>query len=297
MGKSSLLMRILSAAVEAGKKPVFLDFQLMDFFARSSGAQCYRRFAAWIAEQLELPNDVEPYWDASLPDPRNCTRFLETRVLGKISAPVTLAIDEADTLFEAEYRSDFFGMLRSWHNARANFLQKVWKKTDLVLVTSTDPYFFIDRLDQSPFNVGEVLTLADFSTEQISELNQRHGYPLGLKDIDRLADLLGGHPYLTQRALYTLSGKRPGITPSELFRLASDDAGPFADHLRSYLFRLHQRTDLALALAEVLNDRECQHRQAIHGLIGAGLVRWDKGKIVPRCRLYVEYFMPRLRQQ
>ena len=36
----------------------------------------------------------------------------------------------------------------------------------------------IDDLNQSPFNVGEVLELRDFSLDQLQDLNQRHGAPL-----------------------------------------------------------------------------------------------------------------------
>lgn len=294
MGKSSLLMRVLSAAVTSGKKPVFLDFQMLDVPARSSGSQCYRRVAAWIAQQLELPHDVDTYWDTSLPDPLNCTRFLETKVLNKLSAPITIAIDEADSLFDVDFRSDFFGMLRSWHNARGNFLQHAWKNMDLILVTSTDPYFFVDRVDQSPFNVGEVLTLLDFSREQVAELNHRHGYPLTSNEVERLTNLLGGHPYLTQRALYVVGGKHPAVTPGELFGLAFEDSGPFGDHLRSYVLRLHQKADLAEAFFDVVNDRSCKDEIAAHRLMGAGLVRREKGRIVPRCHLYGEYFRQRL---
>ena len=44
---------------------------------------------------------------------------MEHEVLKKSPAGVTLAIDESDRLLWANFREDFFGMLRSWHNLRA----------------------------------------------------------------------------------------------------------------------------------------------------------------------------------
>ena len=91
---------------------------------------------------------------------KNFTRYVEKQILQTLDAPFVLAIDEADILFQSEFLFDFFGMLRSWHNSRANPLKKIWKKLDLVLVTSTEPYLFIDRDNESPFNVGEVMPLS-----------------------------------------------------------------------------------------------------------------------------------------
>jgi hypothetical protein len=130
-------------------------------------------------DQLDLQHNVAQFWDAGLSDSQNFTRYVEKQILQPLDAPFVLAIDEADILFQSEFLYDFFGMLRSWHNARANPLKKkTWKKLDLVLVTSTEPYLFIDRDHESPFNVGEVQALSDFTQPQVQELNTLHDAPL-----------------------------------------------------------------------------------------------------------------------
>ena len=47
--------------------------------------------------------------------------------------------------------------------------------------------------------------LADFTREQVEDLNWRHGRPLqtGL-ELDHILDLLHGHPYLVRKALYDM---------------------------------------------------------------------------------------------
>jgi hypothetical protein len=77
-------------------------------------------------------------------------------------------------------------MLRSWHNRRAQGGD--WTRLNLALVTSTEPYQFIADLNQSPFNVGMVIELSDFSPDQVTELNGRHGEPLQEKEMEKLTD-------------------------------------------------------------------------------------------------------------
>jgi AAA-like domain len=110
-------------------------------------------------------------------------------------------------MFDAEFRSDFFGMLRSWHNNRALPTKRIWKQFDLALVTATEPYHLIANLNQSPFNVGEVLLLDDFTPEQVADLNHRHGLPLTRLQASQLMALLHGHPYLVRRVLYLVAVK------------------------------------------------------------------------------------------
>jgi hypothetical protein len=88
-------------------------------------------------------------------------------------------------------------------------VRRGWKNVDIVLSTSTEPQLFIERPHESPFNVGVVLALQDFVPEQVAQLNALHPKPLGDADVQRLYALIGGHPYLTRKALYMLAGNTP----------------------------------------------------------------------------------------
>ena len=101
-----------------------------------------------------------------------------------------------------------------------------WKKLDIVLSTSTEPQFFIERPHESPFNVGVVLPLEDFEPDEVLRLNALHPRPLDDSAIQRLYTLIGGHPYLTRKALYELASSSPSCTLDELFDEASEDTGP-----------------------------------------------------------------------
>lgn len=208
-----------------------------------------------------------------------------------IQEPLVLAMDEVESIFDTDFRSDFFGMLRGWHNRRAT--NRLWKRIDLALVTSTEPYQLIQNLNQSPFNVGQVIELDDFAPAQVADLNARHGAPLSARDEGRLDALLGGHPYLTRRALYLVAAGR--TTAAELFDTAADERGPLGDHLRYHLFRLHGRPELARALLQVIRSGVCDDEHIFFRLRGAGLVRRAGRAVTPRCPLYASYFAEHLR--
>jgi hypothetical protein len=198
-------------------------------------------------------------------------------------------MDEVDRAFDTPFRSDFFGMLRAWHNARAG--NPLWKRLHIALVTSTEPYQFIANLTQSPFNVGTVVQLEDFSLTEMAELNRRHNSPLASTEEKHLYQLLNGHPYLTRRALYLVASGH--LTPVTLFAQATSDDGPFGDHLYSQLRRLRSKPELSQGLRQVIRHHTCTDEEIFFRLHGAGLVRRQGRDVFPRCQLYADYFSER----
>jgi serine/threonine protein kinase len=292
MGKSSLLMRIIDAAAKVNKQIAFLDFQLFDQSALVEADTFFRQFCLWLTDELELDDQVDQFWQQPLGNSQRCTRYVARHLLKTLDRPVLLAMDEVDSVFDTDFRSDFFGMLRSWHNSRR--AGSIWKQLDLTLVTSTEPYQLIENLNQSPFNVGEIIELPDFTPEQVADLNQRHGAPLDPAEEEQLMALLGGHPYLVRRALYMVAKQRLAI--DELFNKATDDNGPFGDHLRHHSFRLHGQPELIEGLRQVIHQNTCPDERVFFRLRGAGLVRRPAGggAVLPRCQLYANYFRERL---
>lgn len=292
MGKSSLLNRTVAAAVQADKRVVNLDFQLFDQRALTDGDVFFRQFCTWLTDEVELDDRVDEYWQRPLGNSQRCTRYLQRYLLKALDAPLVLAMDEVERVFSSGFRSDFFSMLRSWHNNRA--MNPLWKRLDLVLVTSTEPYQLIEDLNQSPFNVGQVIELTDFEPGAVADLNQRHGLPLNASQEQQLMALLGGHPYLVRQALYLLASGQ--ITADRLFAEAAQDRGPFGDHLRYHLFRMNDKPGLIQGLLQVIQTETCPDEQTFWRLRGAGLVRrrpQDRA-VVPRCLLYAQYFREHL---
>jgi hypothetical protein len=290
MGKSSLLIRTMAAAANNNKRVTYLDFQLVDKKSLTNADLFFRQFCSWLTDELELEDRVDEHWSSPLGNSQRCTRYVSRYLLRELDAPLVLAMDEVESIFDTDFRSDFFGMLRSWHNSRANV--SIWKQLDLVMVTSTEPYQLIDNLNLSPFNVGEVIELTDFTSAQVAALNIYHGSPLNEQEERQLMSLLGGHPYLVRRALYMIASQR--LSVAQLFARATEDGGPFDDHLCYHLFRLHDQEELVKGLRKVISHNTCQNEHIFFRLRGAGLVRREGHAVVPRCQLYADYFREHL---
>jgi hypothetical protein len=194
--------------LQSGSHAVVIDMQIFGSSPDSSPHDFFRAFATAVADQLGIAGPAD--WDMSGPPAQSATRFLEQEALKKLDKPIVLGVDETDLLFGTPIQNAFFGMVRHWHNNRGTPSKPHWKKLNLLLVTSTEPYLFItDRL-QSPFNVAQSFEMKDFTMAEVEECNRRHGSPLFEAEVGKLFELLHGHPYLIRRALYLVLGNRSG---------------------------------------------------------------------------------------
>jgi hypothetical protein len=289
LGKSSLLVRTLEGAATAGKVVAFLDFQLLDCGTLERPEAFFAHFCRWISIKLKLPDEVGRFWQPELGHVLSCTEYVGNHILCNMDRPLLLAIDEADRLFDCPFHSDFFGMLRSWHNSRRSGNE--WKRLDLALAISTEPYLLIDDQNQSPFSVGQVIELDDFTLGQVRDLNARHGAPFSEDELSRLMNIIGGHPYLVRRALYLVASGQ--TDPETLFASAVRDDGPFGDHLRRHLFRFRDKPDLRQAMTQIVAKNKCSNDLLFFRLRGAGLARRVGAAVVPRYGLYATYFRER----
>jgi hypothetical protein len=281
-------MRVCTTAGQQSKRVAFLDFQLLRPLLADADA-FFRQFATLLSYHLRLEDRTEEFWQISLPNPFRCTEYVGQYLLPTLQQPLVLAMDELDIIFDTDFRTDFFGMLRSWHNNRA--FDPTWKQVDLALSTSTEPYYFIDNLNQSPFNVGEVIELQPFRPEQVAELNRRHNEPLTPEQVTQLAQLVEGHPYLVRRALYLVASGR--MSAVDLLANATQDQGPFGDHLRSLLTRLSNKPELVEGLRQVLQSQSCPN-EVFFRLRGIGLVRRVQNRVMPSSQLYATFFREHL---
>lgn len=290
-GKSSLLMRGIHYAAHKDVKIVYLDMQQVDEQHLKTPDIFLRHLAEFIVYKLRLDlQEVEKLWQGPLGSQDKLTFLLEDYVLSRIEAPIVLAMDEVDRLLKTELHNDFFGLLRSWHNNRAR--DDRWNKLNIVMVISTEPYLLIADVKQSPFNVGLRLYLEDFDEVQVGDLNQRHGSPVQEENLHHLKELLGGHPYLTRKALYVLVTE--DLSWIDLERIATEDHGPFGDHLRRYHWLLRDEPDLKKALKEIIRSGHCIDEQLFFRLLRAGLAKGSGDRCACRCGLYERYFEGKL---
>jgi serine/threonine protein kinase len=294
MGKTSLLARGLQRARELGARVVVSDFQTLSEGQLGSAESCYFALAESIAEQLDLDADVSALFDSRRGASVNFKRFMQREVFKAVEGALVWGLDEVDRLFAYPYSSEIFGLFRSWHNARAFEPDACWSRLTLAIAYATEAHLFIKDPNQSPFNVGTRLALADFTRDQVEDLNARHGRPLsGDAEVARFYDLVGGHPYLVRRGLHFMASQEVGLDRFEA-ELDSND-GPLADHLQYLLLSISRDPDLREAVRAMLDGREVRSAESFYLLRGIGAVTGETPREMrPRCALYERYLRERL---
>lgn len=287
VGKTSLAARARAAATRNGQKSCYIDFQLLDESRLEDSSTLLKYIAARMAKEFATAIQPKDVWDDMLGDADSLTDFIERAVLPSSTKPLLFCLDEVDNIFKHDYRDNFFGLVRGWHNRRATHPE--WNRFNLLISHSTEPGLFIRDLNQSPFNVGTPFRLGDFNRDEILWLNQNHNRPMkGAEDVERLIRLIGGHPYLIRQALYAMATSN--ITITHLEQIAPDDTGPFGDHLRRLFWILRDNDRVLKALTRVIQLGECDSEDDFQRLRAAGVIAGDTRQAArPRCQLYKLY--------
>lgn len=292
MGKTSLMARILHSAEAEGCLKVPLSFQLADGKVFADLDKFLQWFCASIGRRLKLPNKLKDFWTQMYGSKDHCTEYFEEYLLAEIDKPLVLGLDEVDLVFEyPEIASDFFALLRAWHEEAKN--REIWKKLRLVVVHSTEVYIPMN-INQSPFNVGLSIKLPEFTSEQALDLAQRHGLNWTVNQVEQLMTMVGGHPYLVRVALYNIA--RQDTTWEDLLKEAPTEAGIYGDHLRRHLWNLQQRPELLEAYKQAIATTQPVRLESVQGfqLESMGIVHLQGNEVIPRCDLYRQYFSDRL---
>jgi hypothetical protein len=288
IGKSSLLARLYQHTRDAKLRTVYIDFRVLDQQQLQSLDVLLLSIANQIYDDLSPNNEPQSIWKNYRSSGQNLTRYLQTEIIGTNPEPVVLFMDEVDRILTHDYRDDFFALIRYWHDGRARDSQLAL--LNLILAYSTEAALFIQNLNQSPFNVGQVFELADFTKPHFEDLNFKHGSPVKkAAEIDTLMQLLGGHPFLVRQALYELAISQ--ISVVDLIARAAADDGPFSSHLQSYLLGFRKYSELKQPMKSVLHNGTCPDDVSFYRLRSIGLVRGsDRTRVTPRCGLYQHYF-------
>ncbi len=153
IGKTSLLAQGTKRARDTGSRVVVTDFQKFNTAQMSSDETFYRLLAATLARQLKFEYNFTANWDAIFGTNLNMENFLRDLV-DDSEEPLVWFMDEVDKLFTAPFASDFFGLVRSWHNSRSTEPDGPWRKLTVVIAYATEAHLFIQDLNQSPFTWG-----------------------------------------------------------------------------------------------------------------------------------------------
>lgn len=303
-GKTSLLQRILHSAKQNGHQTAYLSLQSADAELLTNLDQFLQWLCTSITDELNIDDRREDYWKKGIGSKQKCSNYFQRYLLATFTQPLTLALDEVDLVFQyPKIAQEFFSLLRYWNEKSRN--ETVWEKLRLVIASSQEIYISLNT-NQSPFNVGSFINLPEFNQVQISELVRRYGLNLSTSEIEKLIEMVDGHPYLLKKALYEIAG---GFLNLEQFlQIAATEEGPYGDHLRHHLLNLGD-AGLKVAMKQVVgtsgpvrlepNEAFKLHSMGLElneafKLHNMGLVKLRGNDVVPLCNLYRLYFRNRL---
>lgn len=292
MGKTSLLSRTLDYAKQQGAQAAYLNLQSADARFLNNFDSFLQWFCGSIAQELNLPDNLDKYWQGVLGSKNKSTNYFQRYLLSEIKTPLVLGLDEVDQLFQyPEVAGEFFALLRAWHEKSKN--EVTWQKLRLAIVHSKEVYIPLN-INQSPFNVGLPIDLPEFKYSQVENLVQRHRLNWSQQDIKQLMTMVGGHPYLVRIALHEIARGR--ITLSQFLQLAPTEQGIFSDHLRRHLYNLQDDKTLVAAMKQTIASNEAVRLDTglAFKLRSMGLVKFKENDVTPLCNLYRLYFRENL---
>lgn len=287
-GKTSMILRLYADAREKEMpfRSVMVDLQSLERHHFETLAGIWQVILTEMDTQLNLGRFNDALWNPNASVDRNVTTFLDRAVFSGNDTPLLICLDEVDRVFSMPIRSDFFPGLRAFYNRGA--IDPAWKNVRWLLSTSSEPLFFIDDLNQSPFNVGVRVALDAFAFEETQAFVRRYGFIDQPGLTEKIMNYVGGRPYLVHLLLHHLTLEP--ARENDLFDARTAGSGIFQPHINRYLSKLQEQPDLALAMKSVLAGNGCKDVKLASRLSAAGLVKEDAdGRLVCACELYATY--------
>ncbi len=255
-GKSSAVLRATKRAKDQGMKVLSIDLSAAERSVFTDSTQFYRWVVGRLMAQID-PKPSLPAWEEWLGPNSNFENAIR-ELFGRGSISRLLVFDGVDRLFECEFRDDFFGLLRSWHNRRAVLEEGPWQHLTVLLAYSRFGENLVRDANQSPFNVGRRVDLLPFSYAALTaqaKLAEKEG------DVDRLEQLSGGHPALAMELL---------AYPDSLHKATGEDL----KHVQWVREKLQASAELSEDLERILNGVAAQNPASWEHLVSLGILHY-----------------------
>jgi len=310
VGKSSLSVHAIDRLAGRGVRTAFIDLTRIGW-KNVTAEQWYSGLAFEIARELDCRRETAEYWreTGSLTPVQRFFGMLREVALDPVtgSSPLVIFIDEIDVTRSLPFDADeFFAAIRECFNRRVS--DDRLEKLTFCLLGVAVPSDLIRNRAATPFNIGERITLEDFTEDELSAFARELG-PKGLEVIARVYHWTGGQPFLSQSLCRSISGRGEeadgegvdAVVHRELFDhkardsninladvanivLHSDDVEANGDAFLADILSLYQRV---LAGKEVLDD---DSNRAVVRLKLSGIVRTDSFRLYVRNRIYKNVF-------
>lgn len=292
-GKSSLILRIIKKIEELEYSPIYIDWMQVDQSIGESSEEFLRWLCANLSDKMGLEPNIDQYWHNRIGRKVSCTNYLRNYILASQDKPIVLIFNHIDYISKwSNIHKDFFSLLRALHEQAK--LDPQLAKLRLILIQSTEIRIRLD-LTQSPFNVGTSIILPDFTEAQIMTLACQYQLANFTEtSAQELKFMVGGHPYLTNLALYHLATNSE-LTIEKLFTEITSSISIYREHLQGFWPKLELYPECIAALQEVLKSPTGTILNDITAckLESLGLIQIDgnSNHCQIACNLYRQYFI------
>jgi hypothetical protein len=298
IGKTSMVHRILDHAQKQGYLTIYLGFRDSisdddDSFNQLDSLLkwfCYT-ITDSLTSQPNLSSDLDRFRKDYLTAQQNCTNYFQRYLLPQLSSPLVLGLDDVTLLYKKpKIAESFFALLRSWHQ-KAKY-DNNWGKLRLVLAYSQEfETIDIQGITLSPFNIGLPINpeKLEFSSEHVLQLAKLHHLNWNNSQIEKLMDLVGGHPFLIKEALSKISRKDISL---EQFLAQPEQVSAIGDHLESLRLKLQNQLAFKQVMFNIVSETDLANLDVtlVETLKSMGLVKQSGRYPMPSCKLYREYF-------
>jgi hypothetical protein len=293
-GKTLLLSEyIVNVAQQQGYKIALLNFAAVD----SNILQDYNKFGKWfcksIAKKFNIEDQLNNYWDDDFGVNSNCENYLEEYILQQIENPIVIALDNLEQILPyRENANDFSRSLRNWLDSHINISQQM----KLVVTYSTDNYYTLD-INSSPFKNlrGFVVELPEFNIHQAQLMLRNISLSLSHHQLEEIMNLLGGHPYLLNKAVNYLNSN-PELTIKEFIKNAPTQTGIYKDDLLDLVVKIREDEAILDTVKKLLKTDNFVTIDPIimFKLDNLGLIQKNNNQVQIRNQLYRQYFQANL---
>jgi tetratricopeptide (TPR) repeat protein len=189
-GKSSLIRQTTQVLDQKVYKCIFIDLSTLPSPALKDSTLFWKEFIKRFIDHFTGFIII-----------RQCDVFKEvlSEVLRVYDKRVLVFLDEVDALSTADFKDEFFSIIRSIYNERA--WAEEYKNIQFVLAGTVEPSKLISDPFRSPFNVGISIKISDLTSKQIdfmaSHFNMA-GIQLDSTVVDRIYQYTAGSVYLVQ---------------------------------------------------------------------------------------------------
>ncbi len=286
MGKTSLLERLVAYGQDLNYRVVRINLGQVEAEKLRDLDLFLKWFCYKICRQLHLQINIYDRWDGEGGSNEACTEFIDKYILALTDRPLLLCLDNVERIYNhSQICDDFLRLLRSWYEKQ----EKHWNSLRMILLYVW-PVEIKDR-NCSPFNVGEMVEMVEFTPIQVQNLVALHRIEWQGEQIQDLMNLVGGHPFLIRLALYEVASGRTLL--QTLLKTADLDNGLYREHLQQHFYYLNQEPDLKKIMKQIV-----QSDLPLSGinptlsrcLKDSGLIKYNAHNVEPANQLYRSYF-------